>query len=405
MIIRKLQTLFIIFSLSSLSLAAQIAAVPEVYSLNAELLQQAKGLLKKGDPLLLKPYETLIKKADQSIAEGPYTVVSKEKLPPSGDKHDYMSMGPYWWPNPNTSTGLPYIRKDGERNPEIKKFEDRENIGKLISNIKTLSLAYYFSDQEKYAEHAALLLKVWFVNPESRMNPNLNFGQSIPGITDGRAEGLIETVGLIEVVDGIGILKNSKSLSATDLKSLRKWFADYLKWIQESTVGKDEIAAENNHGTWCDAQSIAYALFSQQPEAARNIIETQGYQRFNLQILGDGSQPRELARTLSWNYSNMNLRAFFTLANLAKKINIDLMNYKWNGNVPLHQALDYLVPFLKDQKKWEYKQIKPMEYDNTCFSLRMGTLNYHDQVYEELIRKYDTSDFSDLTYLLWPVVR
>jgi len=405
MIIKKLQALFIILTLSVLSIAAQTSALPEVYSLNPEILQQTKGLLKKGDPSLLKPYEALIRKADQSLTEGPYTVVSKEKLPPSGDKHDYMSMGPYWWPNPNTSTGLPYIRKDGERNPEIRKFEDRENIGKLISNIKTLSLAYYFSDEEKYAEHAALLLKVWFVNPESRMNPNLNFGQSIPGITDGRAEGLIETVGLIEVVDGIGILKNSGSLSASDLQSLRKWFADYLKWIQESAVGKDEIAAENNHGTWCDAQSIAYALFSQQPETARNIIETRGYQRFNLQILGDGSQPRELARTLSWNYSNMNLRAFFTLANLAKKVNIDLMNYKSNGKVPMHQALDYLVPFLKEEKKWEYKQIKPMEYENTCFSLRMGTLNFHDPVYEELIRKYDGSDFSDLTYLLWPVIK
>jgi len=405
MILKKLLSLLVVLSLSAVLATAQTSIFPEVYSLNPQLLQSSKKLLSKGDPLFRKPFEALIKKADQALTEGPFTVVTKEKLPPSGDKHDYMSMGPYWWPNPNTPNGLPYIRKDGERNPELKKFEDRENIAKLIGAVKSLSLAYYFTENEKYAQHAALLLKAWFLNPDTRMNPNLNFGQSIPGITDGRAEGLIETVGLIDVVDGIGILKNSKSLSDSDLISLRKWFADYLKWINESTVGKDEIAAGNNHGTWCDAQSIAYALFSQQPEEARRIVETRGYQRLNLQILEDGRQPRELARTLSWNYSNMNLKAFFTLANLAKKIDIDLMNYKSKGIVPLHQALDFLVPYLKEAKKWENKQIKPMEYDNTCFSLRMGTLNYHDPVYEELIRKYDQTDATDLTYFLWPIVQ
>jgi hypothetical protein len=402
MILKKLLCFSFVFSFIIVSVLAQSSVSPEVFSLNAELLQQTKKRLSNNDPLLRSPYDTLLKNADKVLSEGPFTVVSKEKLPPSGDKHDYMSMGPYWWPNPNTTDGLPYIRKDGERNPELKKFEDRENIAKLIFAVKTLSLAYYFSDNENYALHAVLLLKVWFVNPETRMNPNLNYGQSIPGITQGRAEGLIETVGLIEVVDGIGMLKNSASLSDKDLQSLRKWFADYLSWIRGSAVGKDEIAALNNHGTWCDAQCVSYALFSQQSELAKNIIESRGYERINSQILKDGSQPRELVRTLSWNYSNMNLRAFFTLANLAKKINIDLMNYKSNGFVPLHQALDYLVPFLKEEKKWNNKQIKPMEYENTLFSLRMGTLNYHDQIYERLVKKYDHSDATDLIYLLWP---
>jgi len=402
MILKKLLCFSFVFSFIIVSVLAQSSEFPEVYSLNAELLGQAKKLLRDGDPLLRMPYDTLLKNADKTLSEGPFTVVSKEKIPPSGDKHDYISMGPYWWPNPSTTDGLPYVRKDGERNPELKKFEDRENIAKLITSVKTLSLAYYFSDNEKYAQRAVLLLKVWFVNSDTRMNANLNFGQSIPGITQGRAEGIIETVGLIEVVDGIGMLKNSPSLSDQDLQSLRKWFADYLKWIRESAVGKDEIAALNNHGTWCDAQSVSYALFSQQSELAKNIIETRGYERINSQILKDGSQPRELTRTLSWNYCNMNLRAFFTLSNLAKKINIDLMNYKSNGFFPLHQALDYLIPYLKEEKKWENQQIKPMEYDNTLFCLRMGSLNYHDQVYEQLIGKYHRSDATDQIYLLWP---
>lgn len=398
----KLLTLFTILIFSVLAVFAQPSVLPVVYSLSPAALQYSKALLKKGNPSTLKSYDALIKKADLALSEGPFTVVSKEKLPPSGNKHDYMSMGPYWWPNPATSNGLPYIRKDGERNPEIKKFEDRENIARLISAVRSLSLAYYFSDNQKYADRAALLLKEWFVNPETRMNPNLNFGQSIPGITDGRAEGLIETVGLIEVVDGIGLIENSNSLNADELHALRKWFAEFLNWIGESSVGKDEIAAENNHGTWCDAQSIAYALFSEQPDKALNIIETRSYHRITSQIMEDGAQPRELARTLSWGYSTMNLKAFFTLANLAKKINVDLINYQSKGIVPLHKALDFLVPYLTEVKKWEYKQIKPMEYENACFDLRMGTLNYHDPLFETLIQKYGGSETVGSINLLWP---
>ena len=405
MIFKSLPVFFALLSVTVYISIGQTSSNPNVFSLDARLLQYSKLQLKLGNPALQKSYEALLKKGNEALNEGPFSVVSKEKTPPGGNKHDYMSMGPYWWPNPKTANGLPYIRKDGERNPETKKFEDRENIRNLIAAVNTLSLSYYFSDHLKYAERAALLLKVWFLNPETRMNPHLNYGQCVPGITDGRAEGLIETTGLIEVIDGIGLIKNSGALTASELASLKNWFAEFLTWITKSEIGKDEIAAKNNHGTWCDVQSVAYALFTDQPYVARKIIETRGIGRIKTQIRADGGQPRELARTVSWGYSNMNLRAFFILANLAKNVNIDLFNYQSNGFTPIHQALNFLVPYLKGEKKWETKQIKPMEYDNTCFSLRMGTLNYHVPVYEQLITKYDESKTTDVPYLLWPLVK
>jgi Alginate lyase len=47
----------------------------------------------------------------------PPTVVRKQTLPPSGDIHDYLSMAPYWWPNPDTPDGLPWVQRDGDVNP------------------------------------------------------------------------------------------------------------------------------------------------------------------------------------------------------------------------------------------------------------------------------------------------
>ena len=69
-----------------------------------------------------------------------------------------MSLGPYWWPDPNKPDGLPYIRRDGERNPEISSDYDAPRFGALTGAVTTLALAYYFSDDEKYAARAALLL-------------------------------------------------------------------------------------------------------------------------------------------------------------------------------------------------------------------------------------------------------
>ncbi len=55
----------------------------------------------------------LLNQAETALLAGPFTVTFDDLIPPSGDKHDYASMGPYWWPDPNTPDGLPYIRRDG----------------------------------------------------------------------------------------------------------------------------------------------------------------------------------------------------------------------------------------------------------------------------------------------------
>ncbi|MFT5367016.1 MAG: hypothetical protein ACI8V2_001974, partial [Candidatus Latescibacterota bacterium] len=150
-----------------------------IFTVDPDYIARARSLSKQEDNTCGRALQALLVEADAALKQEPLTIVNKPILPVGGDKHDYMSVGPYWWPDPETPDGLPYIRRDGERNPEVEKT-DRPLLAKLISTVKTLGFAYGFTHNEDYAAHTALLLRTWFLDPETKMNPNLLFGQAIP---------------------------------------------------------------------------------------------------------------------------------------------------------------------------------------------------------------------------------
>src|SRR5215467_10278554 len=295
--------------------------------------------------------------ADRAVPEGPFSVMDKQIAPPSGDKHDYMSMGTYWWPNPKTPNGLPYIRHDGERNPEIEKIPDHQNMGRVGRDSRILALAFYLTGEEAYAARSALLVRTWFLDPASRMNPHLNFGQGIPGITTGRGTGIIDSRNLADVVDAAGLLAASKNWTSADEKGLKKWFADYLSWLQQSPIGQDEAKAANNHGTFYDVQVADFALFTGNPELAREVIELSKQKRLARQVMPDGSQPLEAARTRGLSYSLFNIEALMKLALLGEHVAVDLWNYRTEDGRSVPKTLDYALPFAAGDKKWEHQQI------------------------------------------------
>lgn len=164
----------------TISLHAQNPAVPNFIILEPKIMEEIPSLMTDEDLALVNSL------AEKHLESGPFSVVNKKQLPPSGDIHDYTSMGPYWWPDPDKEDGLPYIRRDGEINPEYYDYKDKEDLGKLMVSLSALAEGYYFIGNEAFASHAVWLIRTWFLNSDTKMNPNLEYAQRIPGRTEGR---------------------------------------------------------------------------------------------------------------------------------------------------------------------------------------------------------------------------
>jgi hypothetical protein len=368
--------------------------------LNEEALVKNKKLIAQKDLSKLSALKKLQQEADKILKEGKlYSVMHKKKSPPSGDKHDYMSQAPYWWPDSTKKDGLPYIRKDGQRNPEIYLISDSDEMDELEDDTEVLGLAYYFTKDEKYAKFCSKLIKTWFLDKATRQNPNFNYSQGIPGINDGRGIGIIESRELLRIADASSLIIGSRNWTKANQKGLKKWYCDYLAWLKENQLGKDEENEHNNHGTFYDVQIVAYALFTDNIDMAKKQIEVTK-KRIQTQLEADGSQPHELARTVSWGYTNMNLWGFIQIAHMAEKLDIDLWNYQTNDGKKIQKAVDWLVPYLKNEKKWTYEQIKKRTFEDTVDLLKLAALAYKNEAYEALAKTADRSIYQSEFYQL-----
>jgi hypothetical protein len=376
---------------AALVVAALLGAVPllgqeRLLLMDAGYLADVRVRAGRGDATLKPALDALEQDAKKALALKPMSVMDKGVVPPSGDKHDYMSQAPYWWPDPTKPNGRPYIRRDGDRNPEINQITDRDNLGRLSGAVSTLGLAFHLTGRDAYAAHAARLMRVWFLDPATRMNPHLNFGQGIPGINDGRGIGIIETRDLVPMLDGVLLLGRTAHWAPRDEQELQSWMRAYLKWLIESPYGQDESRNGNNHETWYDVQVAALSLYTGQRDTATRTIE-RARERIARQIEPDGRQPRELERTRSWDYSEFNVRAFLDLAVLGDRVGVDLWGYRTADGRSIRQAIDFLVPFAAGERKWTYDQITAFSPGTIHEVLRRAAVGWKEPKYRALAEK------------------
>jgi hypothetical protein len=370
------------------------ATLPNVFCADPKVLSEAKAKFASGDVSLKPVFHKLLRDADKALQTKPELLTDKKQTPPSGDKRDYVSQAPYYWPNPRTANGLPYIRKDGERNPAAREDSDGTRFVHTASRVQTLALAFYLTGKEDYAARAAELLRAFFLNPSTRMNPNLNFGQGIPGSVEGRGGGLIDVRGMTQLIDSLKLLEQSHAWTLEDRAAMSAWLGSYLEWLTTSKNGRHEADAVNNHGNYYDAQLVALALFAGQTNLATKTLSQVRTKRIAKQIEPDGRQPLELARTKSFSYSMFSLNALMDLASLGKNQGLDLWHYQTDDGRGIRKALEFLLPYADPARKWPYQQIEKIKRADLGELLLRAAGEYPDEKFAAALKYFSTDELA-----------
>jgi hypothetical protein len=384
-------------------LEGQGPAAPQTIVLRGDLLARAKARSAAHDAALAPALEKLRRDAERERVAPIVAVTDKHTLlPPSGNPHDYFSLSPYWWPDSSKKDGLPYIRHDGVTNPESKKDLDRPRLAAMVDNVNTLSLAYYFTGDERYAVRAGQQLRAWFLDSATRMTPHLHYSQLVRGIDAERGSGIIDTHNFVDVVDASRLLAGSNGWSASDDVALRGWMKQYLTWLRESPNGKHEHDAPNNHGSWYAAQTAALALYTGDSALARQIA-TEAKARIGWQIKPDGQQPKELERTRSMHYSAFNADALTRLADIGRRVGVDLWSYQAPEGGSIRKAVDHLAKYAAHPAEWPGQQIDTMDAGFLVEVLRRTQDALGSPVYASVIATLPAAQTrTDRSQLLYP---
>ncbi|MCP8899878.1 alginate lyase family protein [Gilvimarinus xylanilyticus] len=345
------------FAISALALAtlaghnsrANTPSTPQPASdLSSQWQQQAQELTPREAPALAWALAQLTDNADKLVAsQETYSVTFNTATPPSGNPRDYTSTGPYWWPNPATDDGLPWVRKDGVVNRQVRgRQTDSSELNHFSLATGTLAQAYAYTQNEAYARKAAELMEVFLFDTTTGMTPNFRYAQAIPGITDGRGIGIIESRKFISVIKAHTLLQNSSIYRHQIADKLNNWIAAYLQWLLTSPNGIEESRTHNNHASFYDYQIAYFAQFIGDHSTLYKVLDKLYKKRIQPQIEPGGKQPHELERTRPYHYSVFNLEAFWGLALLAAdggQLDSVLGPSHHNKQVPLMvQALDYV---------------------------------------------------------------
>jgi hypothetical protein len=302
----------------------------------------------------LVDHDRIISAAAGALKQEPVTITVFQAKLSDGGPNDFYSNGDYWWPNPDTTNGLPYVQRDGQTNPG-NFVAHRQVIRQLSDAVAALGAAYKLTGEDRYAKKTTELLKVFFLDEKTRMNPNLQFAQAVPGVSRGRGTGIIDSLHLVEIPKAIEAMEESPAFPDDVDKGLKKWFADYMNWMTASKNGQDEAKASNNHAV---AFWLQVAVFAEYTGDQQNLAECR--RRFKqvfvpTQMADDGSFPAELRRTKPYGYSIFQLDNLATLCQVLSTGGNDLWNFSLGDGRNIHKAVEYMYPYLADKSKWPLK--------------------------------------------------
>lgn len=323
--------------------------------------------------------ERILKLADAALKQVPLTITSDVAKYTTGGPNDFYSNGDYWWPDPSKPDGVPYVQRDGQTNPN-NFVAHRMAMRNTKDAVAALAAAYKVTGDDKYVVKASELLKVFFIDEKTRMNPHLAFTQAIPGRTTGSKTGVIDGLHLVEIPAAIKALEKSKAFDVELAKALHAWFAELNHWMLTHKNGIDEGESLNNHAVAYFLQVAVFADFNGEKETLAKCRTRFKDVFVNVQMAPDGSFPRETARTKPYAYSIFQLDNMVALCKVLSTPEDNLWNYEGPEGRSIKKAVAWLYPYLADKSTWP-KAPDVMAWDG--WPSRQPALLFAGQVFNE----------------------
>ena len=228
---------------------------------------------------------------------------------------------------------------------------DRSRLQRLFEDTLVLALANAVKPNKKYKDHALSLVRAWFLEPTSRMNPHLDFAQVRMGHNRnfGTGRGIIETKDFYFFLDAINLLDDEKIIIG-----VQEWCAQFFNWLKISPPGKSESSSKNNHGTYYYLQSAALAAFLGEFDDLQQ-INHRAQSCIIASIEKDGGQPFEFVRTLSQHYATFNLQGWVNLFTILESAGFE----PWYSEAGVRLATAIKRLSSDSQDGWKLKQVEP----------------------------------------------
>ena len=338
-----------------------------------DFVQSVKQKIAREEGVWRQVRRELEDKAAEAMRKGPWSVTYFGPVAPSGDPHDYYSEAPYWWPDPENPGG-PYIRKDGVTRPD-RFMGHRQSFDDLSNTVLMLCYAGHYLGEKRLLDRAAQLLRVWFIDPDTRMNPHIEYGEAIPGICTGRAAGVIVLRQLDRIIHALGFLEEWPDWRK-ELEGMREWLKAMLDWLTTSRIGIAESRSGNNHAVWWTTHVAACAAFLGDEEKLRSAFDHFRHVILPSQVEPDGSLPKELERTRSFHYTMFHLDAAALLFEIAHYRGLDLWNARTPDGRSYQAAIRFVLPYLDHPYLWKWQQIDG-EIPGEHLSLQLAALRWN----------------------------
>lgn len=347
---------------------------------------QLKRLKAAGYGLMGQWREAIIAEARAALGRGPYSVTAKADTAPSGDIHDFWHAVSEAGPDPDLPEAFDYTRADVRKGPGrgLRRADarlcDRTQLQRMIDDSSALALGWSLTGESEMARHGARLVRTWFVNRSTRMNPHLTFSRFDPQADQpaGAPSGIAAMNDLYVLLDAVRLLDQAGAFSGKDRAALEAWLDEYLNWLTTSEQGLRQRRARNHHGIWYDLQRAAILAYLGDVEGLLDVFcfsRQRLYEHFN----PDGFQPHQMRRTNSAHFACLNLQGWVNLARLADACGDDLWNFAMPGGQSIRKGLEWMLPYLSGEE-WPFEQAEPFDTERfvPLYQAYVGRFGVHE---------------------------